>query len=328
MSKYLGFCLIALWWTKAAIGQTIYPLPTGYPDAYFQTANIRWFASEVERTTAGRIRFDVQPGGKLAPLARIREGVEQGKYAIGEFNLSAEAAIDPLLGLDALPFIVESYADAELLWQLSRPAIEQMLAARGLVLLYAVPWPPQGLYSETAVDQMKALSGLRFRTYNASTERLAELMGAQPVAVPLVELPAALAAKQLDILLTSATSGVETQAWNHMHHYLDVRAWYPKNAVVANAALWAKLSAGERQAILTAAGKAEVRGWQASREQDARDRKMLAGHGMQVSRPTPRLSAELQRLGERLVREYLHTAGPDALGILLNYNNRRTPNGD
>lgn len=317
-------CLLAMQWSAAVGAQAAWILPTGYGESCFHTANVQRFAQEVGEATHGRLRIDVRPGGSHTPLAKIRERVENGEVAIGEFNLSAEAAVDPLFGLDALPFIVGSYEDAELLWRLSRPAIERALAGRGLVVLYAVPWPPQGLYSGHALASVRDLAGLKLRTYNPATQRLAEFLGAKPVSLPLPELQTALAQKRLDVLLTSATSGVETHTWDYMHYYQDVRAWYPKNIVVANAKVWAALSEKDRQSVLAAARQAEARGWQVSREQDARDRKQLAAHGMRVDDPSPTLAAGLQRQGEHLVREYLHTAGADALSILIEYNNRRS----
>lgn len=304
----------------AALAQVDWIMPTGYGEALFQTENIRQFASEVLESTQGRLRIDVRSGGSHTPLAGIREKVERGEVALGEFNMSAEAAVVPLLGLDALPFVVTSYDDAELLWRLSRPAVEQALRARGLVVLYAVPWPPQGLYANQPVEAVKNLSGLRFRSYNPTTRRMAELLGATPVAVPLPELQAALADKRLDVLLTSATSGVETHAWDYLRFYFDVRAWYPKNVVVANARSLQALGDNERRVLLDAARRAEARGWQASRAQDARDRKQLAARGMRVEAASPNLAGGLQRIGERLVREYLKTAGPEALGVLLEFN--------
>ena len=34
------------------------------------------------------------------------------------------------------------------LWKASKAAIEKKLAAQGLMLLFAVPWAPQGIYAK------------------------------------------------------------------------------------------------------------------------------------------------------------------------------------
>ncbi|MBI2306292.1 MAG: TRAP transporter substrate-binding protein [Rhodocyclales bacterium] len=308
-----------------AVAGDAWLLPTGYPAAYFQTQNVARFADDVAAATAGRLRIEVRPGGQLLPLAQIRPAVEAGSVPLAEFNLSAEAAVDPAFGLDALPFVAQSYEDAELLWTISRPLVERALRRRGLVLLYAVPWPPQGLYAGSPLARVGDLKGQRLRSYNPATMQLARLLGAQPVEVPLVDLRAALAEKRVDLLLTSATSGVEVRAWEFLKHYYDVRAWYPKNVVVANAQALAALPAADRQALLDAAAAAERRGWQASRSQDGADRGQLAAHGLRVDNVSPEFAAALQRAGESLVRAYLRSAGSDVLDVLLAYNLRRPP---
>lgn len=316
--------LAALTLPPAVAGET-WVLASGYGEAMFQTRNLVRFAADVRAATGGRLTIEVRPGGKHLPLAKIRPAVERGEVALGEFNLSAEAEVDPLLGLDALPFVTQSYADAELLWKLSRPAVEQVLRRRGLEVLYAVPWPPQGLYSRRPLGRVEDLARSRLRSYNPATRQLARLLGAEPQDVPLVELRDTLARGGLDVLLTSATSGVDVRAWDYMPHYYDVRSWFPKNIVTVNAAALATLAPAERRALFAAAQAAEQRGWQDSRDQDAADRAQLAARGMRIESASPELAAGLQRAGEKLVRDYLRNAGSDALSVLLAFNLQRAP---
>ena len=318
--------VILAWLPWLAWGETIV-LPTGYGEAFFQTANVRKFAADVGVATGGRIQIDVRSGGEHTSLDKIRERLESGQIVFGEFNLSAESATEPLFGLDALPFIVSSYNDAELLWKLSRAAIARAMLQRGMVLLYAVPWPPQGLYANRRINDIRDIRGLQFRTYNPASERLATLFATVPVSVALPDLRQALREKRLDILLTSASSGVDTQAWEYMNHYIDLRAWYPKNVVAVNARHWASLDEKDRQAILAVARRAEARGWQASREVDQLDMRRLAARGMKIEAASALLNAGFERIGEQLVREYLHRANSEALGILLEYNKQRWQQG-
>ena len=36
------------------------------------------------------------------------------------------------------------------LYEAQKPALEKLLGAQGMKLLYTVPWPPQGIYVEEA----------------------------------------------------------------------------------------------------------------------------------------------------------------------------------
>ncbi len=46
--------------------------------------------------------------------------------------------------------------------------------------LFAVPWPPQGLYTKKAINKVEDLKGIKFRAYNATLEAFANLVGAAP----------------------------------------------------------------------------------------------------------------------------------------------------
>ena len=47
-----------------------------------------------------------------------------------------------------------------------------------MMVLYSVPWPPQGIYSSKPLNSAADMKGLKMRTYNPYTSRIAELAGA------------------------------------------------------------------------------------------------------------------------------------------------------
>ncbi|MEI8632392.1 hypothetical protein P4S72_11070 [Vibrio sp. PP-XX7] len=52
---------------------------------------------------------------------------------------------DPIYKLDNLPFLATNFAQAQKLYQVSKPLLEKKLNQEGMMLLYSVPWPPQDL---------------------------------------------------------------------------------------------------------------------------------------------------------------------------------------
>ncbi|MBA4282267.1 MAG: C4-dicarboxylate ABC transporter, partial [Ralstonia sp.] len=130
---------------------------TPYPAVNFHTQNLQAFASAVSSATNGGLKLEVYPNGTLLKPAAIFDGVKDGKAEAGEVMLSTLAQRDPLFGVDSIPFVVSGYNDARLLWDASRSHIEALMKANGLRLLYAVPWPPQNLYSETPIARLSDL---------------------------------------------------------------------------------------------------------------------------------------------------------------------------
>jgi TRAP-type C4-dicarboxylate transport system substrate-binding protein len=223
-----------------------------------------------------------------------------------------------------VPFITRHYDDARRLWSHQRPLVERAFGNIGLHVLYAVPWPPQGLYSNKPIAAPQDLRGMRLRTYNATTVRIAELLGAQPVDVTMVEVGRALAEGRIDGMITSAVTGVENRVWDGLKHYYDIAAWFPKNIVFARTSALQALPAAQRDALAVAAPVAEARGWAASRAAARDSVDELRRHGIKVELAPAALAAHLRRLGERFALEWIREVGPQANAIFIPYYSSST----
>lgn len=316
MKRFIGLALAA---ASVAHAQTEWQLATGYRAESFHTENIAQFARDVERTAAGALKITVHPNNTLFNLGDIRQAVEDGKSEAGETIMTSMVGEMPITGADAIPFVVNSYADARRLWDLQRPLIEKHFAARGLLPLYAVPWPPQGLFATTPVESPADFRGTRMRTYNQSTQRIAQMLGATPVDVPMVEVNQALAGGKMDSMITSAVTGVENKVWGQIGHYYTINAWFPKNIVFANLKAVQTLPPSVREALLSAAAEAEARGWSMSQQVADVSTRELALQGMRVGRVPPAFEAEFKRLGERFSREWVQSVGNEANVIFVPY---------
>lgn len=316
--------LAALAMAMPVYAHTQWKLATGYRADSFHTQNIIQFAQDVERNTSGELRIDVHADNALVRLADIVQAVRDGhEVQAGEAIMTGMVRDVPIAGADAVPFVVRNYADARRLWGLQRPQIEAQFAARGLKALYAVPWPPQGLFSITPVRSGADFRATRMRTYNPATVRIAEMLGATPVEVPMGDVNKALAAGQIDSMITSALTGVENQVWGQMRHYYSIDAWFPKNIVFVNQKAYDGLPANLRHAIGSAARAAELRGWALSALTAEESVAELQRRGVKVERPPAGLDTELRRLGERFSLEWVRSVGGEANQLFIPYYNSR-----
>jgi TRAP-type C4-dicarboxylate transport system substrate-binding protein len=218
-----------------------------------------------------------------------------------------------------VPFIVSSFDDARRLWEVQRPVIDPALAQRGLIGLYAVPWPSQGLFSTRPVRASSDLKGTKMRTYNSATVRIAELTGATPVDVTMTEVAAAVAAGRIDSMITSGITGVENKVWGQLNYFYDIRAWFPKNLVMVNAAAFNALDAKTQAAVRRAAAVAEKRGWAMSEAAAATAMGEMTAHGMKIDPIGFEFRNELRRFGEKFSIEWVRATGKDASAILIPY---------
>ena len=291
-------------------------MATPYPDATFHTQNIIEFAAEVTEATDGALSITVHSGGSLFRHADIKRSVQRNLVQAGEVLMSLLANEDPLYGVDAIPFLATSYEESEALWAASRAVIERKLAADGITVLYAVPWPAQGLYTPRKIDSAADLKGLRFRAYNAATSRLADLAGMVATQVEVPEIPTAFATGIVEAMMTSPSTGANTQAWDFVSNFYDVQAWLPKNMVVVNTEAFDALPDEVRRAVLRAAQAAETRGRQMSIAETEAKKRVLADNGMNVTAPSDTLRRELAAFGDRMVAEWIAEAGPEGEAII------------
>ena len=310
---------LAAAFTPIAHAQTKWDLPSGYAANTFQVQNLQWFADEVAKASAGKLKITLHPNASLFKANEIKRAVQSGQTAIGEFILSSAANEHPLFGLDSIPFLATSYAEAKKLDEVSHPQLERMLHDQGLKLLYTVPWPPQGLYSIKPVASMSDLKGTKMRAYNPATSRIAEYVGAQPVTIQLAELPQGLATGTVQTFLTSSASGVDSKLYEQVKYFYDVNAWLPRNAVVVNQKAFDSLDKPTQEAVVKVAVDAGKRGWQISEQKDGEYMKELAAKGMTVDTASEGLKRELKVIGGRMTVEWLKTAGDEGKAVIDNF---------
>ena len=290
-------------------------MPVPYGDNNFHTLNHKEFAKDVEKATDGKLKLKIHPSGSLYKHPEIKNAVRTGQVPIGEFLLSRLSNENALFQADSVPFLASSYDDAAKLWELSRPAIEKLLDEQGLMILYAVPWPPQGLYAKKEVNQVDDLKGVKFRAYNAATEQLARLADAVPTQVEVPDIPQAFSTGRVAAMVTSPSTGANSKAWDFLSHYHDTQAWLPKNVVVMNKKAFRRLDKDVQDAVLAAAKTAQERGWEASKKETAAKTKILKDNGVQIIAPSPELTKGLQDIGVKMTAEWIEKAGPDGKAI-------------
>ncbi|MGB6352054.1 MAG: TRAP transporter substrate-binding protein [Pseudolabrys sp.] len=322
MNKCVRVCaglLLACGIATAASAETKWDMPTPYPDGNFHTKNVIQFAADVDKATNGSLKITVHSAGSLIKHAEIKRSVRQGTTPIGEMLESLSSNEAAVYGLDSVPFLATGYDASHKLYAAQKPYLEKQLASEGLILLFSVPWPPQGLYAKREIKSVEELKGLKFRTYNAMIGRIAALAGSVPTQIEVPDLPTAFATGRVDVMITSASTGVDTKSQDYLTHYIDTQAWLPRNIVVVNKEAFDKLSPAEKTALTDAAKVAEDRGWKMSIEEMAIKTKALKDAGIKVLPPTPELKAGLAKIGETIAAEWEKSAGADGAAMLAAY---------
>ena len=306
----------ALFAVAAAQAQVKWDLPSAYPATNFHSVNLQQFADDIDKATGGKLKITVHANASLFKLPEIKRAVQGGQAQMGEILLSAYQNEWIIFGADGVPFLADSYDEAMKLWRAQKPLLDKKLGEQGMMVLYSVAWPPQGIYAKKPLNSAADLKGVKWRAYSPATSRIAELVGAQSVTVQAAELTQALATGVVESTMTSGATGVDSKLFEHLKFYYDTQAWLPKNAVLVNKAAFDGLDAATRQAVLKAAADAEVRGWAASRKVNVDTLARLRTEGMQVLPPSPQLKADMAKVGETMLKEWVEKAGADGKALL------------
>ena len=319
MKRLAAAIVTALVFALPASAQTKWDLPTAYPATNFHTENLQQFVTDVDKVSGGKLKIQLHPNASLFKAPEIKRAVQGGQAQAGEILLVNFENEDPLYGVDGVPFLATSYAESMKLYKAERKALDDKLAKQGMMLLYAVPWPPQGIYTNRTLNSAADMKGLKWRAYSPATSKIAELVGAQSVTVQAAEVSQALATGVIDSYMSSGATGYDSKTYEHLKHFYDTQAWLPKNAVIANRSAFDALDKPTQAALLKAAAEAETRGWKLSEEKTGWYVDQLKQKGMSIDKPSEQLTADMRKVGNLMLAEWLRKSGADGKKIIDQY---------
>ncbi len=294
-------------------------MPVRSNERNYFTRNIQQFAQDVKQGTAGKLEIVVHPEDSLTKQPEVKRAVQTAQVQLGEFLMSMHSNENAVFGVDAVPFLASNNEENRKLLAAARPFIEERLARQGIRVLFVVPWPPNSFYAGKEIKSVADFKGLKFRAFNPVTGRLAELMGAVPVTVQQSEVPQAFSTGVIQAMITSPATGVDTQAWDFVKYFYEVKAMAPWNVVIVNERVFSRLDQATKDAVLAAAKSAEERGWALQAEETGKLVETLKSKGMEVRQPGPELMKELKAIGDKLIEEWAKAAGEDGQKILAAY---------
>jgi TRAP-type transport system periplasmic protein len=302
-----------------AWSETRWDLASAYAANNFHTENLTQFAADVEKATNGQLKIAIHANASLFKAPEIKKAIQSGQIQAGEIFLSNHEKENPLFGVDGVPFLATSYRSAKGLYAAQKPALQRLLKEQGIMLLYTVPWPAQGLYSTKTVESVAEMRGIKWRAYSPATTRMGELIGGKLVTVQAADLSQALANGTVEAYLSSSIGGVDSKAYERVKNFYDLQALLPKNAVLVSTQAFLALDKAQQEALIKAAAVAEERGWKLSAQKNEASKKTLADKGMKILDPSSTLVADMKQLSWTMIFEWQKKAGTDGESVIANY---------
>lgn len=302
-----------------AWAQTTLNLSDVLPESNFMVANAVRFADEVKAATNGEVVISVKAGGSLGfkgpdQLTAVRDGLVQ----MADINISQQVGVNPLFGVEGVPFLVDSMESLKKYHEFVRPVFEKLAADNNQKILYLVPSPAQYVYLNVPVDDLEDFRGIPVRGADKNTVDIVSAMGMSGVAIPWGELIPALASGRVKGVATSATSGVDGKFWEFMKYVYPTNHTWGSNMVTINLDSWNKLAPEQQSAIEEIAARLEPEFWEVSRQGDLASIKTMQEHGMELMPISDDLRAAMIERAQQLQADFVARV-PDAGPIVEQY---------
>jgi len=300
----------------AATAQTVWDVSLPWGPNEFHTLNAQAFAEAVEEATDGEVRMVIHPAGALGVRANESlRAVEDGAVPMAEYALFQNVGELPLLGIEAIPFLINDYDDLRRMNALVRPVWEEQLARRNQIALYIVPWPSQNFFTKEPVEVIEDFYGVRMRVYDANTSTMVSRLGMTPQQMNNPDIVPALATGRLDAVMTSGTTAVAQNYWEFLNHTYTTNHLWASNVMAVNMEAWEELSADHRQVIRDLAREMEPGFWDISAAEHETRMAQLIENGMTVSAPSADLIGQMKAATADMADEF-GAAVPDAAPVI------------
>jgi TRAP-type C4-dicarboxylate transport system substrate-binding protein len=312
-------CIVAGTLISPAAHAEKWNMPTRSNERNYFTQNILQFTEDVKKGSDGKLEIVIHPEDSLFKQPEVKRAIQAGQTEIGEWLMSLHSNESPIFGVDSVPFLSTNFEQNAKLLKAARPVLEERLKKQGMRLLFVVPWAPNSFYTQKEIHSVADFKGTKFRAYNPVTGRLAQLMGAVPVTVQQSEVSQAFTTGVVQAMITSPATGVDTQAWDFVKYFYEVKAMSPWNITVVSEKAFGKLDKKTQDVVLAASTAAEARGWKRAPEVTTELVDKLKSKGIIVKQPSPQLQAELGKISETLINEWSASAGEDGKKVLSRY---------
>ncbi len=326
MPKLLSLCAAAVIAAASshAVAQVKWDLTNEYAANSLIGAGNQLLADKIKAKSNGQLIVTPHFNGSLGFKSKdVLDAVGRGAVQMGDAPVGFWTGIDSIFQLPVLPFVVSNTKEAYALYEIAKPYYSKALQKNNQYLVFAAPWPPNGVWSKRPLGSTNALKGLKIRTLDPASTNTFKALQAIPQQLAWADVIPLLATGGIEAVLTSADGGASAKFWDHVQHFTAVDFAWALSMVTMNKDAFDKLSDANKKALREAAGEAEARQWAAVDERVQSSFAELRKHKVSVAATvSPEMKASLAKAGEPMLNEWLAKAGPDGKAIIDTFRKR------
>ncbi|GLH79053.1 C4-dicarboxylate ABC transporter [Bradyrhizobium sp. SSBR45G] len=287
----LGLAVPALLRAGRADAATVLKISHQFPggtatEGDFRDRLCRRFAELLSARSKGALGAEVYPGSSLMKTNAQFSAMRKGALDMSLIPISYAGGDLPELNIGLMPGLVTSYEEG-LGWK-DKPIGQELtkfLAAKGVVIVTWI-WQAGGVASRSRpLVEVADAKGLKVRGGSREMDLVLQAAGASVLSLPSNELYAAMQTGACDAALTSSTSLTSFRLEELARHLTSGRAksyWFMLEPLLMSKASFDRLSAEERDIIMSVGAELEEFGRSNAMQDDIRVAKVYEAAGAAV----------------------------------------------
>ena len=310
----LGAGVIAIFagFSNAARAET-FEFAVWFSDRDFYADHVRWWASEIEKRTEGRVKMKLHFSGALVAAKETVNAVRTGAAGGGTTSASFVAAlVRPVSYFEALFWIPGDPKIAlETVTKLLEPS-RKLMEPRGMKLMFS--FPSAGLVSNCSNGHIKSVAdwkGKKVRSAGRWQGIQLQAVGASAVTLDPGEVYVALQQKTVDCILFLANLTLSSKVHEVAPYITFWRDGANASMYYVNMAQWNRISPADQKVMLEVSDQVVADATPKLVEQQEEALRELDKAGAKIYRATPEEISAMRKAMSPVYAELEKFTGPE-----------------
>lgn len=240
------------WAAFAASPKVQLRIATVAPEGSTWMQVMREIDAQVRKETNGEVGFKIYAGGVQGDEKVVLRKVRSGQLHGGGFTGLGLGEIAPALRVLEVPFLFESHAQIDRVYEQLGKQFESILQRGGYTLL---GWADVGfvyLFSKPAIATQSDLKSAKMWLWEGDplAEAFFKAVGVVPVPLPITDVMTSLQTRLVDGVYASPLGCLALQWFTRVEHYTDLPVTFATGAVVVSNAALDDIPAVQREIVL------------------------------------------------------------------------------
>ncbi|THB79222.1 MAG: TRAP transporter substrate-binding protein DctP [Desulfobulbaceae bacterium] len=334
MKKHVFFaafglgCWLFISSASVSFAAHVYKIASLAPEGSVWVTAFRAFAEEVDRNTAGEVKFKIYPGGIMGDDRAMYRKMRAGQLHGGGFTMTGAAEFVPDFRIMAIPFLFKSYDEVDYVREQLLPYLKGQFSNKGIELIamtevgfiYTFSAKPRTTIEELQDGKTWAPSN------DPLTATFLQSIDISPITLTIPDVLSSLQTGLIDTAFNSLYGSIVLQWFTKAPYVTDQPYGYAYGCFSMSTRSLAKLNPEQLRVIENAAQTHFSELLKSTRQSNIDSRAVLAQQGVSFVKTSPEIVARLESHRDKTIarvkgKSFSETAYDKLEAALNSYRN-------